>query len=705
MYCIFIQKGSQLLMKKIIYKMGKVLSIKSIRVKLVSAYIIPIAFIILLGIVSYKKASQGMIENYESSSIVSIEMMGEYYEFGLKNISSKAVDLAQDEAIRGYYSRLYEKNPAEEAKQQSKTERTINRLESGDEFISNIFVFGNYGQPFSTVSTDKELKRGFYDEFNESGDAVGIYDTSESQIWKGSHPFLDSKFPENKLDYCLTYIQKMVNSVFNPIGYIVMDIDNSFVVDILEKTNFGENSITGFITNDGKSLLSGNYIDGFDLTKETFYQNALTGEKKIHSEYVVFNNQDYFFIYSKLSSGNATVFTLIPRTEIIRQAEDVKLLTIIIVILSCILALVVGIIISNGIGRVINSTNETLSLISTGDLTTKLNIKRKDEFNILGKSINDMILSMRSLIEKMIGVSSSTAASANDVTGASEIFLESSKSIASAVTDIEQGVSQQASDAENCLLSMADLAKQINMVENSTARISKISNDTKGIVKDGLLVIDDLSNKSKDTTNITQLVIDNIERLEAESESIISIMSAMNEITEQTKLLSLNATIEAARVGVAGRGFAVVAEEIRKLSDKSSMESHRISEVIKRIQERTRKTVDAAKKAEGIVATQEGALQDTMEMFDNINLHVENLADNLLMISSGINKISNAKNDTLTAIESISATLEETVAASTEVSNTAENQLSSVEQLNNAALHLSNEANNLKETIRVFKIR
>lgn len=691
-------------MKKIKYRILKIIT-SSIRFKLVAAFLIPVTFIILLGIISYKKASQGMIENYESNSIVSIEMMSEYYELGLRNISSKAVNLAQDEALRGYYSQLYAREPVEEAKQQSKTERIINSLDSGDQFISNIYVFANYGQPFSTASVDKELKRGFYHEFNESEDGVGIYDSSKSQIWKGSHPFLDSQFPEYKANYSLTYIQKMVNSAFNPIGYIVIDIERTFVVDILKKTNFGDNSITGFVTNDGKALLSGNSMEDFDLTKEIFYQNALMNNKKLGSEYVVFNNQDYYFIYSKLSIGNATVFTLIPRTEIIRQAEDVKFLTIIIVILSCVVALLVGLIISSGIGKVINRTNKALSVVSTGDLTAKLNIKRKDEFKTLGKSINDMIFNMRSLIQKMLGVSNSTALSAGDVAEASEMLLVSSKNIASAVTDIEQGVSQQASDAESCLLRMADLAKQINMVQDSTGQISNIANNTKAIVKDGLHVIEHLSYKTKDTSNITQHVINNIESLETESEAIIDIIRAMDEITDQTKLLSLNATIEAARVGVAGRGFAVVAEEIRKLSDKSSMESGRVSEVIKRIQDKTKRSVDAAKQAEGIVATQEDALLDTMEAFDSINRHVENLVDKLSNISSGIDNISNAKNDTLTAIESISATLEETVAASTEVSTTAESQLLSVEQLNNAAHQLGNEAKNLKETVKVFKIQ
>ena len=679
-------------------------NIHSIKFKLISAFLIPVAFIILLGTVSYKKASQGMTENLESASMVALDMMGEYYELGLTNISSKATQLMTDETVSRYYTKYYATDPTEEASRYSETKRKINAMFSGDKFISNIYVFANYGHPLTTVSMYDELETSFYDEFNESVDAVGILGTSESNIWKGTHPFLDSQFPTISAEYGMTYIKKFKNSASKHIGYIIFDIKESFVKDILAKTNFGDGSITGLVTNDGKAVLSVNDTKDFDLTKQSYYKKAIKSKKDLGSEYVSYQNESYLFIYSKLLIGNSTVFTLIPEADVVKQADSVKTITIIIVIIASLIALSVGFRISNGIGATIYKTNNTLSIVAAGNLTVDASIKRKDEFHILGKSINYMILNMKTLIEKMLAVNKSTANSANDVASASETLLISSKNIATAVSEIELGVQQQAADAENCLLRMADLANQINMVQESTVKIEQIADRTKNIVKDGLTVINDLSNKANDTADITQLVISNIESLEIESGSIIGIISAMNEITEQTNLLSLNAAIEAARAGDAGRGFAVVADEIRKLAEKSNKESGRISAVIEKIQDRTKKTVDAAKKAENIVATQENALNDTIKTFDDINQHVENLADNLSKISLGIENIGKTKDDTLLAIENISITLEETAAASTEVRSTAQNQLLSVEQLNRAAIQLSDDAKNLEETVQVFQI-
>ena len=148
----------------------------------------------------------------------------------------------------------------------------------------------------------------------------------------------------------------------------------------------------------------------------------------------------------------------------------------------------------------------------------------------------------------------------------------------------------------------------------------------------------------------------------------------------------------------------MVSDEIRNLAEQSGNAGKQIGVIIENIQNRMSKTIETAGKAEGIVTYQQEALENTVNIFKDIRDQVATLADNLETISTSVNGIENAKNDTLEAIESISATSNETEAASVELGKNAQRQMQAVEELNEAVKILMTNSDDLNEAVKVFKI-
>jgi len=396
--------------------------------------------------------------------------------------------------------------------------------------------------------------------------------------------------------------------------------------------------------------------------------------------------------------------SIVPQSAILKQLQGIKSLNVTFIIIACILAVIVGIIIGIGINKGFTSLRMSLSQAAKGDLTTKFDTKRKDEFHILSNEITNMMSDLCKSIGEAQVVGSRVSGLAGGLSETSEELFVATKNISNTIGDIEQGIVQQASDTENCFIQMTNLCDQINQVNILTNEIEQIANDTKAISGDGIVIIDELSNKSKATSDITQNVIKKIQEFEAQSKNIEGFVKIINQIASQTNLLSLNASIEAARAGEAGLGFAVVADEIRKLADQSVQAASKIQIIVKEIHMKTKDTVETAMMAEDIVESQTESLSKTVSMFSNINSHVNNLVNNLDNITVGMKKIDSAIEETLVGISNISAISQQTAASSEVMSSTALNQIDSVEYLRQSALELANDTKKLEKAINLFKI-
>ena len=694
--------------KEFLKSATKVKFVSTLRFKMITSFLVPVIFIIILGVVSFSKASQGIQSNYEKATVDTINMAGEFLRFGFESVKATAIQYANDDMIGRYFLDIdddFEANTNRRAISSSLIAKQVT-----DEFIEDIYLLSDKVDSITTSSI-------FYESGIVSGFAqteLGQYLSSHQteNIWDGEDAYLDEQLQTYPSDYSMRLIRRMSDS--NAI--VVIETKMKVVNSILEDLEFDKTGYLGLVTKDGREIIDYSLkredpeIDVEALKKEkiflneSFYQEAIESKETSGSEYVEYKGDTYLFMFTKIGQTGNTLCALMPKATITSQANAIKDVTYVIVIVACLAAVLIAAWLSTGIDRTIKGIIGKLKLAAMGDLTVQFDAKRKDEFYILIEEIQITFGKMKELIRQVKVLSGEVSESASSVTRTSQLFLKSSEDISSAMNEIEQGINQQAKDAEECLEQMDSLSQKIEVVSENTKEIGQIADSTKKSVLEGTVISKELNQQTRSTIEITTDIIKDIEKLSEKSSSINKIINVINDIANQTNLLSLNASIEAARAGEHGKGFAVVASEIRTLAEQSKNSVNDIKKIIGSIQEDTTTAVETARKAEKVLTLQENAVKNTTDSYTNINDSVERLVVFLSHITDNVANIEEARISTLGAIENISAVLEEIAASSNNVNQTAANQLASVESLNSSAVNLNTNADHLVSEVQKFTV-
>ncbi len=705
-------KESKKALKKMTVKMktkmkdGKLVKQKSvlgIRNQLLIAFVIPVLFIIALGIISYSKASRGFNENYENRARTTMNMAANYMDFVISSIETTSVQYVSDTEITRFLSSFYnyDAKKAYEIYEDKKYDLMVKT--TSEKFVENIFVIPKDTELKVLSSTNSGTVTGFYNEFIAAEEGKRLNDNPNGMYFLGYHPIVDTKLKLSQNKYAFSLIRGFTAKN----GVVIIDINKKAVDSVLADIDLGENSIIGIITSDGREIIS-NLEDENETTNfasEDYYIKSVESKETSGQEYVKYNSKDYLYMYTKISDTGLTIFSLIPKADIMKQANEIRTITVFIVALASIVAIAIAGFISGSISSTLKTFTSKLLLISEGDLTVDVSVKRKDEFSLLAKSLTNMLENVRSLIQKVANVSELVSQSAVDVKESSNTIAITSNNINSSIEEIGEGISGQAQDSQDCLMQMDSLSGQITAISDNVVKMEKVADNTKEMILSGIDTMEELTKQSEATNDITKYVVNNINALELKSKSIENIIGVINEIASQTNLLALNASIEAARAGDAGRGFAVVADEIRKLAEGSVVAAGDIRKVVEEIRTQTVDTAKSAKEAESIVNSQTKIVNTTIETFHSMNDGVESLIVNITEIGEDMMNMNGARESTLSAVESISAISEETLAASNTIDETLTVQEESVKGLEEASNILYGYAKELNEAVHKFKIK
>ena len=330
----------------------------------------------------------------------------------------------------------------------------------------------------------------------------------------------------------------------------------------------------------------------------------------------------------------------------------------------------------NGLLTPFQEVADVLEEMASGNLTVKVEgdyqndmNNLKDDVNHLGASLTDLVSQLQEAIHTTASAASQISATAETLATATQKQSSQANEVANAMENMTRTVSGNANSA----MKTADVAKQSGEVANSGGK-----------------VVEQTVTKMREISEVVRSSAENIAKLGESSKKIGEIISVIDDIADQTNLLSLNAAIEAARAGEQGRGFAVVADSVGKLAIRTASATKEIADMIKGIQMDTESAVRAMEK--GTLEVNSG-----IELADNAGNSIQSILTGITDLLNMINHIASASEEQSTTSEQISKNVS---AISKVIAESAKN----VEDVASTANELAKMTDVLTSLVSQFKV-
>lgn len=445
-------------------------------------------------------------------------------------------------------------------------------------------------------------------------------------------------------------------------------------------------------------------IEGAVGTKaaDEVIQKVLVDGQEYSTKNVDVNGQAYMGYYRPTEGG--MLFAGKPKADIAKLERTMCLIISGIALLNILVAVIVLFFIVNKMIKPIIKSSETIEKIAEGDLTCAVEtLHGKDEIVSMNNSVSNMVCNLNNVVQNVNTASSDTLSLSAHLHDTTTATLNASNEITRAVENVAQNNTKQAGLVSNITDQLNEATAKSGII---LQEIDKIQKHTTNLAND----CNDMNNKMKATQNSQETMVHSINNIKDKIDvtnntinKMSEILATIEEISNQTRLLSLNASIEAARAGEFGRGFSVVADSISNLATSTAEELVSIKEIISTITEDFSECTSYI----GVVVQNTNIskkdITDIISSFEKVDEDIRQASNQVDEIKVTIQETNNNMNRIAEDIDILGEISESNAAASEEVNASVEELSSLINGMDNDANFLAEKADTLAESLNSFK--